>query len=208
MRVVIVLCIVALYCCAVQSVLGSAVVHGVLADVRGLDLTTARVIADGGKYVSPVDDKASFVFPALPVGSHVLEVSVGDAVFPPVRIDVMAEPNRYRAYVNDGSERLLVNAATESNAADAAAAAGTSYPRIVLHPVGRLSYFVPREGFSVMSILKNPMVLMMVFSLGMVYVMPLIADQDEMRAQMKDMQKTLNQAQGGAAVPNKAVKQK
>jgi hypothetical protein len=190
---------------AALSAHAATTVRGGVIDLPpGTDLSNARVLVDGGEHISPIDASGHFVLPRLEAGSHVVDVSIADLAVPQVRVDVSDKAaDRYRAVYNDGSNRVLVNAMTEASAADAAASAGTEYPILHVAPAGKLRYYVPREGFNPMSILKNPMVIMMVVSLGLVYVMPLIADQDEMRASMKDMQKTVNQASATPAVAAK-----
>jgi hypothetical protein len=166
-----------------------ATVHGVLVDVPKMTHgSQARVQLDGGARVALADTAGQFVFSNVEAGSHVVDVTLGDLVFPQVRLDVSEKTDRFRAVFNDGSNRVLVNAMNDNSAADAAASAGADYPLVQLAPVGQYKYYVPREHFSIWSLLKNPMILMMVVSAGLVYVMPLMVDQDDMRAQMKDLQ--------------------
>jgi hypothetical protein len=192
------------------TVVGSATLRGQVTDAPAkVDLSKGRVIVDGGLHVAAVDEHGQFAIPAQQAGSHILEFSVGDLFIAPVRVEVSeTKHDRFRATVNDGSGRVIVNAMNDASYEEASASVGADFPVIVVSPIGEHKYFVPREGFNVMSMVKNPMVLMMLFSLGMVYVMPLIADQDEMKAQMKDMQKTLNTAQGAGGATAAAPQQR
>ena len=69
----------------------------------------------------------------------------------------------------------------------------TSYP-LVLHPHATYEYFEKKKGFSMFSILKNPMVIMMVMSAGLMFLMPKMMeglDPEEkarMQQQMKNQQ--------------------
>merc|ERR1712238_503040 len=53
----------------------------------------------------------------------------------------------------------------------------TTYSRIdgslvILNPKGTYQYFEAKRGFSIFSLLKNPMVIMMLFSVGLMVLMP------------------------------------
>ena len=184
----------------IASLCNGATIHGRITEIpKEIAPSGARVSVDGGQLVALVDESGHFALNGLEPGSHIMQVALEDLVFPPIRLDVSEVANRFRAVVNDGSSRTLVNAMSAAAAAEASASSGGDVPVVPISPVGRHKYYVPREHFSVMSIVKNPMVLMMLFSVGMVYIMPLIADQDEMKAQMKDMQKSINQVQGAGA---------
>jgi hypothetical protein len=66
----------------------------------------------------------------------------------------------------------------------------TKYP-LVLYPFAKYQYFVQRRGFSLFSLLKNPMVLMMLFGGVMTFVMPKMMeglDPEEKAAMRKQME--------------------
>lgn len=152
--------------------------------------SSAIVMIDGGERSALADATGNFILGGVDPGTHILEIVSDDMVFPSIRLEVNERgANRYRAIVNDGSGRVLLNAFTDISAAQAAAAADRDYPTLVIEPLGRHGYFVPRQAFSILSIIANPSILIMVVAMGMMYVMPMIADQDEMRAQMKEMQR-------------------
>lgn len=46
-----------------------------------------------------------------------------------------------------------------------------AYP-LILTALASVEYFEVKRGFSLLAILKNPMILMMLFSVGMMYFMP------------------------------------
>ena len=58
-----------------------------------------------------------------------------------------------------------------------------------IEAMGDMEYFMPRQEFRVTDLLKNPMMLMMIATAFLVYVMPKIVDQDELKTQMRDLQK-------------------
>eukprot|EP00980_Cylindrotheca_fusiformis_P011647 scaffold2751_cov131-Cylindrotheca_fusiformis.AAC.14 len=64
------------------------------------------------------------------------------------------------------------------------------YP-LVLYPYAKYQYFEQRRGFSPFSMLKNPMVMMMIFSGVMMFVMPKMMegmDPEEKAAMRKQME--------------------
>ena len=87
---------------------------------------------------------------------------------------------------------------------------------LVLTAHATYEYFEQRPAFSVFSLLRNPMLLMMLFSVGMMYLMPKMMEnlepeeKEKMRAQMelqKDPAKMLSQLFGlGEEQPAKAAR--
>lgn len=79
------------------------------------------------------------------------------------------------------------------------------YP-MVLYPHATYQYFEARKGFSIFSLVKNPMVIMMIFSVGLMVLMPKMMEgldpeekarmKQQMEAQ-KDPTKMLSQMWGG-----------
>ncbi len=67
------------------------------------------------------------------------------------------------------------------------------YP-LVINPKGTYQYFEAKKGFSIFSLLRNPMVMMMLFSVGLMVAMPYMMEGLEpeekarMREQMKNQQ--------------------
>jgi len=80
-----------------------------------------------------------------------------------------------------------------------------AYNPLILYAHAKFQYFEPRPEFSMFSILKNPMIMMMVFGMGMMLIMPKMMENmdDEQKAQMqrqmevqKDPSKMLSQFWG------------
>lgn len=95
------------------------------------------------------------------------------------------------------------------------------YP-LVINPNGTYQYFEAKKGFSIFRLLKNPMVIMMLFSVGLMVAMPYMMEGLEpeekarMREQMKNQQdpsKMLSQMWGevtgtGEEEPSKSKKER
>ena len=71
------------------------------------------------------------------------------------------------------------------------------YPLIV-QPMGKVSYFEPRQGFSWRSFLFQPQILMMLFMLGGLFILPKMAIDPE---QLKEMQSSMGQPPAQQAGP-------
>lgn len=124
-----------------------------------------------------------FAFHQVPEGVYMLTAEFAHLVFPTIRVSVIPARNgalRIRALVNDGTQAIID-------------ADGTATSPINVVALGRHSYFVPREEVSVFSFLKNPMIIMMLVSVGMMGLMKLVP-QDELRKQMKDMNDQVQQS--------------
>jgi hypothetical protein len=99
----------------------------------------------------------SFTFFNVQPGVHVLDVYSQTYHFAQVRcqfqVQDMALPNCIE-YTFPGAPKNAV-----------------AHP-FVLTALATFEYFEPMRGFSLLSIVKNPMLLMMLFSVGMMYMMP------------------------------------
>lgn len=129
------------------------------------------------------NDNGVFVLHQVPEGVYMLTVEFAHLVFPSIRVSVIPSRNgqlRIRALVNDGTQAVID-------------ADGTAENPIQIVALGRHSYFVPREEINIMSFFKNPMIIMMVVSVGMMGLMKLVP-QDELRQQMKEMNQQVQQS--------------
>lgn len=64
------------------------------------------------------------------------------------------------------------------------------YP-LVINPKGTYQYFEAKKGFSIFRLLKNPMVILMLFSVGLMVAMPYMMEglDPEEKARMKEQMK-------------------
>ncbi|CAD6338907.1 unnamed protein product [Miscanthus lutarioriparius] len=88
----------------------------------------------------------------VPAGTHLIEVSSIGYFFSPVRVDISARNPGYIQAALTETRRVL--------------------NELVLEPLKEEQYYEVREPFSVMSLLKSPMGLMVGFMVLMVFVMP------------------------------------
>uniref|UniRef100_A0A7S1J7N9 ER membrane protein complex subunit 7 beta-sandwich domain-containing protein n=1 Tax=Eutreptiella gymnastica TaxID=73025 RepID=A0A7S1J7N9_9EUGL len=130
----------------------------------------ARIILNGGERFAYVQNDGSFEMPMVPTGSHLLDFDVPNFVFNQVRIDMSKKKRgKIRATVSESGRIETV-----------------AYP-LLMEPKSKATYFVPREEYNMSGILKNPMLLMMIFFGVMAFALPKMADPEEMKAQMKEM---------------------
>nr|CAB3468530.1 unnamed protein product [Digitaria exilis] len=122
----------------------------------------------------------------VPAGTHLIEVSSIGYFFSPVRVDISARNPGY-----------IQAALTETRRA---------LNELVLEPLKEEQYYEVREPFSVMSLLKSPMGLMVGFMVLMVFVMPKMMEnidpeemkqaQEQMRNNPVSFSSLLSRAQG------------
>ncbi|KAF9575462.1 hypothetical protein EC968_003067 [Mortierella alpina] len=116
-----------------------------------------------------------FSFSNVPEGSYLLEVQSPQYMYPSVKVVVTEKDTR---------AHLVTLGADWSNNDHI-----LPLP-LSLTPRGPTSYFIPREGFKVSHLFANPMMLMMGFSVLMLFLMPkLMANMDpEAMEEMQGMQ--------------------
>lgn len=125
--------------------------------------------APGVKFSAPLRRDNTFVFESLPESSYLLAIHARDHFFPPYRVDVghtegetaqeivhVWQTFRGNEWSNKGP--YLGSAQGELN--------------VDIRPAGQKEFYQSRGGFSVMSIFKNPMILMGLVSVVMIFGMP------------------------------------
>jgi hypothetical protein len=149
-----------------------------------------RISLNAGEQLTYSRLDGTFAFYNVPPGVHLVDVHSHTLMFSQIKIqlleDSMAAPKCIE-YAYPGANKQPI-----------------SHP-LVLTAHARYEYFETRPGFSVFSLLRNPMLLMMLFSVGLMYVMPKLMEnlepeeQERMRASMemqKDPTKMLSQLFG------------
>ena len=121
----------------------------------------------------------TFAFYNVPPGVHLVDVYSHEFMFSQVKIQLLEgfmDAPKCIEYAYPGANKQSV-----------------AHP-LILTAYATYEYFENRPGFSILALLKNPMLLMMIFSVGLMYVMPKMMEnldpeeQERMRAQM-EMQK-------------------
>jgi len=132
---------------------------------------------DGEQYQAFLRKDGVFIFDEVGAGSYLLQVLSTQYSFSNVRIDVSSR--------NNGQVRAF-KAEPGSSSKEAAV---LPYP-LKLEPDRIMDYFMVREGFQIMSLLKNPMLIMLGVTLIMTLVLPKMMSSIDPEA--------LQEMQGGA----------
>jgi len=123
-----------------------------------LSINSTRITRnDGTTHSTYTQPDGSFYFYRVPPGVHLLDVQSREHHFSQVKIQLLKEAMdspKCIEYVYPGAPKQAIPHPLELTA-------HASY-----------EYYEPRQGFSIMSIFKNPMVLMMIVSAGLVVLMP------------------------------------
>ncbi|CAI0444289.1 unnamed protein product [Linum tenue] len=115
-------------------------------------ISNVKVILNGGQNVTFLRPDGYFSFHNVPAGTHLIEVSATGYFFSPVRVDVSARfPGKVQAALTENRRGLT---------------------ELVLEPLREEYYYEIREPFSIMSLVKSPMGLMIGFMLVVVFLMP------------------------------------
>ncbi|KAI0549553.1 Cys/Met metabolism PLP-dependent enzyme-domain-containing protein [Xylaria curta] len=166
--------------------------------------THATLTALGASYAAPLTIDNTFVFRNVTPGSYLGDVSCATHGFAPLRVDVI--PITAGADKNANGEDVSLRVWETFRGNDwenkgeeiRPVTAGGVFPVKVL---GSKVYYTERGGFSVLSILKNPMILMGLVSLALFVGMPkLVENMDpETRAEFEEQSKKnpMNSLMGG-----------
>jgi hypothetical protein len=134
-------------------------------------------------FSAPLTSTNSFVFRNVSAGSYLVDVHCATHVFAPLRVDVDQQDtvvgvwDTFRG--NDWDNRGEAKPQARAGGFEIRAFAGKNH-------------FMERPRFSVLSILKNPMILIAIFGGAMFMVMPYLMDNmdPEMRAEFEASQKS------------------
>ncbi|KAF5238583.1 hypothetical protein FAUST_5440 [Fusarium austroamericanum] len=152
-------------------------------------LTHATLSSAGVHISAPLSAANTFVFHNVTPGSYLADIHCPTDAFHPVRIDVQLE---------EGGEEGIVRAWETFRGNDwnnkgeiVHVKEGSKGRGFEVRAIGGKNYFMERPQFSVLSILKNPMILMAVVSLGLMVGMPKLMDSmdPELRAEFEEQQK-------------------
>ncbi|KAF4974735.1 hypothetical protein FZEAL_8405 [Fusarium zealandicum] len=149
--------------------------------------STHATLSSAGVHVSaPLSSSNTFVFHNVSSGSYLADVHCPTDGFHPLRIDVQADENVVQAWEtfrgNDWGNKGEVVPVKD----------GSKGRGFEIRALGGKNYFMERPQFSVLTILKNPMILMALVSLVLLVGMPkLMENMDpEMRAEFEAQQKS------------------
>ncbi|EAU92891.1 hypothetical protein CC1G_03678 [Coprinopsis cinerea okayama7 len=126
-------------------------------------LGRAKAVLDDGRYAGAVTHTGHFTIPNVPEGTYILSIISHDHVFDSVRVDVLK-----------GESKPEIRPYVQGTPLDPPSTVLLPYP-VTLSAKESFVYFKPPESFNLVSMLSNPMMMMMVVGgvmmLGMPYLM-------------------------------------
>ena len=182
--------------CKLKSASSTAIIKGSIKlpkfpdNYPSLQLNTTLITLNDGEYSTYTKLDGSFAFYNVGSGVHLLDVHSLHFSFSQVKIQLLdnaMDTPKCIEYVYPGSQKQAI-----------------PHP-LQLTAHAQFQYFEKRPQFSFLFIFKNPMILMMIFGVGMMYIMPKMMENmdEEQKEQMKkqmDMQKDMQD-------PSKMLKQ-
>ncbi|KAJ6439524.1 putative PEP5 protein [Purpureocillium lavendulum] len=164
--------------------------------------THATLSTLGAHHAAPLSTLNTFVFRNVSAGSYLVDVHCPTEAFRPLRIDV-GPPSAAAASAEggaaaaggDGADRLVVQAWETFRGNDwgnkGEVMALTEGGGVHVRWMGKKNYFMERPKFSILSILKNPMILMGLVSMLIFIGMPYLMDNmdPEMKAEFEAQQR-------------------
>jgi len=140
---------------------------------------TTKITLNNGEYTTYSRRDGSFVIYDVGPGIHQLDIDSKTYHFPQVKIQLLEDSMdapKCLEYAFPGAQKRALE-----------------YP-LVINPKGTNQYFETKKGFSIFGLLKNPMVIMMLFSGVLMVAMPKMMEgmdpeeKAKMKAQMKNQQ--------------------
>ncbi|KAK4167406.1 Cys/Met metabolism PLP-dependent enzyme-domain-containing protein [Cladorrhinum sp. PSN259] len=150
---------------------------------------------------APITVASTFVFHNVTPGTYLVDIHCTTHAFAPLRLDVLRG--------EEGNGRLTVRAWETyrgndwGNKGEEVTRRGEEEHTVEARVFGWKSYFMERSTFSILSIFKNPIILLSLVSMGLFFGMPkLVENMDpEMRAEWEENQKKnpMNAIMGAAS---------
>lgn len=157
--------------------------------------THATLTTHSQTYLAPLSTRGNFNFKNVSSGSYLLEVYCHSFYFAPLRVDVREE-----GFSLDGPEYVQVwntfrgneweNKGESINVTKEGEGTSKMYS-FEVQLLATKKYIMERPGFSPINMLKNPMILMAILTLVVVFGMPYLMDNldPELKAEFNEAQK-------------------
>lgn len=134
-------------------------------------LKLTKIIVNHGQYIAYPTDDGSFEITNLPSGSYAIDIAHPRFIYEPFRVDITS-----RGKVRGRKINYIQPSLVET----------VDYP-LSFRPRNFHNYFLPRETWRIMDILLNPMVILMVVPLIIIWLLPKMMNPQEMQAQRESM---------------------
>lgn len=148
-----------------------ALQHDDITTLRMLLMNT-RILVNYGQYIAYPKEDGTFEVNNVPPDSYVVDVTHPKYIYEPARVDITSK-GRIRARRVNYIQPSLVQT--------------IDYP-LIFRPKSTHNYFIPRETWRIMDLLFNPMVIMMVVPLVIIWLLPKMMSPQEVQTQRENMQ--------------------
>jgi hypothetical protein len=151
--------------------------------------STLLTLNDGEFSTYSIPPTNSFVFHNVPPGVHVLDVHSTHYHFSQIKIQILDEED-----ADKDTDATTPPTSPSPKCIEYFYPGATKKPiphPLVLYANAEYQYYQPRPTFSPFSILRSPMILIMIFSVGMMFVMPKMMgelDPDQKQQMKKQME--------------------
>lgn len=133
-------------------------------------LMDTTIVLNYGMYFGYPKEDGTFEINNLPPDSYVVEVNHPRYIYEPFRVDITSKTGKIRARkVNNMKPAEVITA---------------DYP-LIFRPKNLHNYFLPRETWRIMDLILNPMVIMMVLPLLVIWVLPKMVNPQEAQTQQE-----------------------
>ncbi|KAF2471401.1 uncharacterized protein BDR25DRAFT_334017 [Lindgomyces ingoldianus] len=162
--------------------------------------THATLQSSGPPLIAHLTRSNTFNFYNVTPGSYFAAVHCRDVAFEPIRIDVSLE----EIVEGSGEKKEMIRAwqtfiGNEWENKGESRGEGGNGLVVEVKAIGQKYFFQERSGFSPLSFLKNPMILMALFSMVLIFGMPYLMENmdPETKAEFEEMQKKSPLGGGG-----------
>ncbi|RMZ91335.1 hypothetical protein DV736_g1442, partial [Chaetothyriales sp. CBS 134916] len=140
--------------------------------------------------------------PATATGSHLLEIFSHNYIFAPYRIDISAPQQQQQEPVITLAAETYRGVKWSDHGVNLVPSSGATNLTLTAKVLGQKTFYDTRQGFNILSLLKNPMILMGLFALAFTFGMPkLMENMDpEMRQEYEQMQRKSPMSAVGRAI--------
>jgi len=145
--------------------------------------THATLQSSGEPLSAPITRSNTFNFYNVSVGSYLATIHCRDYAFEPLRIDVTLEETAE----GSGDKKEMIRAWQTfignpwDNKGESKGDGGDGLV-VEVRPITKKEYYQERTGFSPLSFLKSPMILMAIFSMGLIFGMPYLMENSKLQS--------------------------
>lgn len=137
-----------------------------------MSLMQTKILFNYGQFIAYPKEDGSFAADNIPSGSYVVEVTHPRFIYEPFRVDISSKGGIRARRVNYVQHNLVQT---------------VDYP-LKFRPMSLHNYFTPRETWRIMDLLLNPMVIMMIVPLVIIWLLPKMMNPQEVQSQRESMQ--------------------